>query len=180
MDRRSLYDDDIYAWTQQQAEVLRRLAETRRDLPNELDLENVAEEIEDAGKSELHRIEGFVRLILLHLVKAASVRDARAADHWRKEVKIWRIDLRKDLTASMRAKIDLDEAWEVAVTKAEIDLAAGDQVVPAFPGALLFPSTISPATASISTRRWSGSGPPPRGPTPCLASRPAARPRAGA
>ena len=44
MDRRSLYDDDIYAWTQQQAEVLRRLAETRRDLPNELDLENVAEE----------------------------------------------------------------------------------------------------------------------------------------
>ncbi len=134
MDRRSLYDDDIYAWTQQQAEVLRRLAETRRDLPNELDLENVAEEIEDAGKSELHRVEGFVRLILLHLVKAASVRDARAGDHWRKEVKIWRIDLRKDLTASMRAKIDLDEAWEVAVTKAEIDLAAGDQVVPGLPG----------------------------------------------
>ena len=135
MDRRSLYVDDIYAWTQQQAEVLRRLAETRRDLPNELDLENVAEEIEDAGKSELHRIEGFVRLILLHLVKAASVRDARAADHWRKEVKIWRIDLRKDLTASMRAKIDLDAAWEVAATKAEIDLAtAGDQVIPGLPG----------------------------------------------
>ncbi len=34
----------------------------------------------------------------------------------------------------MRAKIDLDEAWEVAVTKAEIDLAAGDQVVPGLPG----------------------------------------------
>src|SRR5829696_10355973 len=91
MDRRSLYDDDIYAWTQQQAEALRRLAETRRDLPNELDLENVAEER--------------------------------------------RIDLCKDLTASMRAKIDLDAAWEVAVTKAEIDLAAaGDQVIPGLPG----------------------------------------------
>jgi uncharacterized protein DUF29 len=76
-----------------------------------------------------------VRLILLHLVKAASVRDARAGDHWRKEVRIWRIDLRKDLTASMRAKIDLDAAWEVAVTKAEIDLAtAGDQVIPGLPG----------------------------------------------
>ena len=135
MDRRSLYDDDIYAWTQQQAEALRRLAGTRRDLPNELDLENVAEEIEDVGKSELHRVESFVRLILLHLVKAASVRDARAGDHWRKEVRIWRIDLRKDLTASMRAKIDLDAAWEVAVTKAEIDLAtAGDQVIPGLPG----------------------------------------------
>ena len=38
MDRRSLYDDDIYAWAQEQAAALRRLAETRRDLPNELDL----------------------------------------------------------------------------------------------------------------------------------------------
>ena len=139
MDRRSLYNDDIYAWTQQQAEALRRLAGTRRDLPNELDLENVAEEIEDVGKSELHRVESFVRLILLHLVKAASARDARAGDHWRKEVRIWRIDLRKDLTASMRAKIDLDAAWEVAVTKAEIDLAtAGDQVIPGLPGRFPF------------------------------------------
>jgi len=57
MDRRSLYDDDIYAWTQQQAEALRRLAGKGRDLPNDLDLENVAEEIEDVGKSELHRVE---------------------------------------------------------------------------------------------------------------------------
>src|SRR3954451_2367294 len=39
MERRNLYDDDIYAWAREQAEVLRRLAETRRDLPNELDLE---------------------------------------------------------------------------------------------------------------------------------------------
>ncbi|MFL5183650.1 MAG: DUF29 domain-containing protein [Microvirga sp.] len=139
MDRRSLYDDDIYAWTQQQAEALRRLAGTRRDLPNELDLENVAEEIEDVGKSELHRVESFVRLILLHLIKAASVRDARAGDHWRKEVRIWRIDLRKDLTASMRAKVDLDAAWEVAVTKAEIELAtAGDQAIPGLPAGCPF------------------------------------------
>ncbi len=86
--------------------MLRRLAETRRDLPNELDLENVAEEIEDAGKSELHRIEGFVRLILLHLVKAASVRDARAADHWRKEVKIWRIDWSAPLQPDRRRAYD--------------------------------------------------------------------------
>ena len=61
MDRRSLYEDDIYAWAQQQADALRRLA-TRRDLPNELDLENVAEEIEDVGRSELSRVESYIRL----------------------------------------------------------------------------------------------------------------------
>jgi hypothetical protein len=43
------YERDFYAWSQHQAEALRRLAHTRRDLPNELDLEHVAEEVEDMG-----------------------------------------------------------------------------------------------------------------------------------
>src|SRR5215207_5175902 len=63
MDRRSLYDEDVYAWAKQQADALRRLARTGRDLPNELDLENVAEAIEDVGKSELSKVESFIRLV---------------------------------------------------------------------------------------------------------------------
>ena len=42
------YDEDFYAWTQYQAEVL-------RSMPcddNRFDRDNVAEEIEDLGKSE--------------------------------------------------------------------------------------------------------------------------------
>src|SRR5215217_7830045 len=101
MDRRSLYDEDVYAWAKQQADALRRLARAGRDLPNELDLENVAEEIEDVGKSELSKVESFVQLILVHLIKAASARDDRPGQHWRGEVKIWRINLRKNLTGSM-------------------------------------------------------------------------------
>ena len=42
------YDDDFYAWTQYQAEVLRTL----RTRDNRFDREHVAEEIEDLGKSE--------------------------------------------------------------------------------------------------------------------------------
>ena len=42
------YDDDYYAWTQYQAEVLR----TMRRADNRLERERVAEEIEDLGKSE--------------------------------------------------------------------------------------------------------------------------------
>jgi hypothetical protein len=130
MDRRSLYDEDIYAWAQQQAATLRRLAETRRDLPNELDLENVAEEIEDVGRSELNKVESFIQLILVHLLKAASAHDDCPSQHWRGEVKIWRINLRKNLSGSMRPKINLEEAWEVAVTRAEVDLAKdGDQII---------------------------------------------------
>lgn len=48
----SLYDEDILAWSEQQAALLRDLAR-HRDLPNALDLENVAEEIESVGRDEL-------------------------------------------------------------------------------------------------------------------------------
>jgi Domain of unknown function DUF29 len=49
----SIYDEDILVWSERQASVLRSL-QSRRDLPNELDLEHVAEEIEDVGRSELN------------------------------------------------------------------------------------------------------------------------------
>ena len=42
------YDDDFYAWTQYQAEVLRSM----RTRDNRFDRENVAEEIETVGRNE--------------------------------------------------------------------------------------------------------------------------------
>ena len=48
-----LYDEDFYAWTQQQAEALR----THFKGDNRLDVEHLAEEVEDLGKSELQAVE---------------------------------------------------------------------------------------------------------------------------
>ena len=45
-----LYEADFYAWTRQQALALRRFARTRPNLS--LDLEHIAEQIQDLGKSE--------------------------------------------------------------------------------------------------------------------------------
>jgi Domain of unknown function DUF29 len=45
-----LYEQDFYAWTQQQAEALR----THFAGYNRLDVEHLAEEVEGLGKSELH------------------------------------------------------------------------------------------------------------------------------
>ena len=47
--QKDLYAEDFYVWTQAQAEALRRLAETRWNGP--LDLEHLAEEVEDLGRS---------------------------------------------------------------------------------------------------------------------------------
>jgi hypothetical protein len=61
----SLYDDDFFAWTQQQAELLRRLAPPG----NELDLEHIAEEIEDLGRSDLRAARSLCQHIIEHLLK---------------------------------------------------------------------------------------------------------------
>src|SRR5438046_6947523 len=59
------YDDDYYAWTQYQAEVLR----TMRRADNRLDRERLAEEIEDLGKSERNAVRSQIRRIIEHLLK---------------------------------------------------------------------------------------------------------------
>ena len=83
----SLYDEDFLIWSEQQAAALRYLA-NRRDLPNELDLANVIEEIEDVGRSEFHR-ESLVENILTHLVLLAADPDAPATRGWIAEITAW-------------------------------------------------------------------------------------------
>ena len=61
------YDDDFYAWTQHQAEVLREMPAT----DNRFDREHVAEEIEDLGKSERDAVRSQIRRIIEHLLKLA-------------------------------------------------------------------------------------------------------------
>lgn len=128
------YDEDIYAWSQQQAAALRRLAETRRDLPNELDLEHVAEEIQDLGRSELRTVESFIELLLRHLLKVVSAPQAPAVPHWTEEIEVQHRALATDLKNSMRQLIDLDHAWKAARARAGASLLKhGDALVAGLP-----------------------------------------------
>jgi hypothetical protein len=61
------YDDDFYAWTQYQAEVLRTL----RTRDNRFDRDHLAEEVEDLGRSERDAVRSQVRRILVHFLKLA-------------------------------------------------------------------------------------------------------------
>ena len=62
-----LYERDVLAWSQHQADLLRRLG--RGERVNDVDWANIAEEIEDVGLSELHAVESFLNLIIVHLLK---------------------------------------------------------------------------------------------------------------
>jgi hypothetical protein len=59
------YDDDFYAWTQYQAEVLRTMAVA----DNRFDRDNVVEEIETLGRSERDAVRSQIRRIIEHLLK---------------------------------------------------------------------------------------------------------------
>jgi hypothetical protein len=116
-------DTDILAWSEQQAAALRELARARRDLSNELDLEHVAEEIEDMGRSELIAVRSYVRQILIHLIKAISAPSSESLLHWRKEVIGFHNDLLDRITPSMLSRIDMQTLWRRAVKEADAALA---------------------------------------------------------
>ena len=59
----TLYDEDFYAWTKEQAALLRLGA------IQDLDLTHLAEEIESLGKSEMRALESHLEVLLLHLLK---------------------------------------------------------------------------------------------------------------
>lgn len=122
MDRRALYEDDYFEWLQQQAAALRRLARERRDLPNDLDIAQIAEEIEDVGKSELRAVEGFIRNILVHVLLLAFDLDSAARRRWRSEIVTFHAGLRRFATASMRRLIDMDALWSDAIEIADARL----------------------------------------------------------
>jgi len=108
---RLLYDEDFYAWTQEQAELLRRGGSGA----NDLDIEHIAEEIADLGKSELHVCQSLCERIIEHLLKLEYSGLAEPARHWRQEIVEWRLQLERKLTRSIVAKLNLDERYRYAL-----------------------------------------------------------------
>jgi Domain of unknown function DUF29 len=109
----SLYERDVLAWSQHQADLLRRLGQGER--VNDVDWANVAEEIEDVGLSELHSAEGFLTLILAHLLKLYAWPQNDAGNHWRGEVVGFQAEAGRRFSPSMRQRIDVAALYAVAV-----------------------------------------------------------------
>lgn len=122
----SLYEEDLLAWSEQQAAALRRLG-SRRDLPNELDLANVIDEIEDAGRSEFHAVDSLIGNILAHLVLVWGDPNTPAMRGWVAEITAWDVALQRRITASVRSRLECDPLWNGAVRVAVAKLAAWDE-----------------------------------------------------
>jgi hypothetical protein len=108
-----LYDHDVLAWSEHQAELLRRIA--RGERVNDVDWEHVVEEIEDVGRAELHALESYLEQILIHLLKLRGWIEIGACDHWRAEIVTFRAGAARRFAPSMRQRIDLAALYSGAV-----------------------------------------------------------------
>jgi hypothetical protein len=117
-----LYDRDILAWSQRQADLLRRVAHGER--ANDVDWEHVVEEIEDVGLSHLNAVQSYLRLMLVNLLRVHCWPQSPSVGHWRGEIVSFQADAAQRFAPSMRQRIDLGRLYGIAgeqVTAASYD-----------------------------------------------------------
>ena len=115
MQARAGYEEDLFAWTQEQAALLRAHA------PDGLDWENLAEEIESMGRRDRRELESRLAVILLHLLKWQTQPELRGTS-WRSTLRTQRREIRRLLkqSPSLRREVPdlMREAYGDAVKDA--------------------------------------------------------------
>ena len=111
------YDQDINAWAHEQARLLRA---GRFEM---LDIEHIAGEIEDVGKSEQRELASRMAVLLAHLLKWQYQPERRGAS-WEKTIKAQRKEIAyalgesPSLTPKLQEPRWLDMVWARAVAQA--------------------------------------------------------------
>jgi hypothetical protein len=100
------YDKDVILWSQEQARLLRAGRFT------ELDIEHLADEIEDVGKSEKRELASRVAVLLAHLLKWSRQRQM-GTNSWRSTINVQRkrVALAIKATPSLKAALR-DPHWQ--------------------------------------------------------------------
>jgi len=99
------YDEDLYAWALANARHLRNGA------LDKVDATNIAEELEDMGKSERRALGSHIRVLLTHLLKWAYQPGLRSPS-WRLSIRNARDQIGRILEASPSLRRELPEVVE--------------------------------------------------------------------
>ena len=106
-----LYERDVLIWSEQQADLLRRLAAGDKSVMAAIDWENVVEEVENVGRHGLIEFGSFLMKAMLLLMRAR----VESAEDWgeRLEGEVLEAALRD--APSVRERVDLQDEYESAV-----------------------------------------------------------------
>jgi hypothetical protein len=123
----ALYREDFYAWALNQADELRRLAETRPNVA--IDFEHLIEEVEGLATGNLNTVLSQLTRLLRHLLKLEHSPSPRPRRQWLNTVDDARDEIRRHLTGAMRATVEreLDTLYRAAARAARRDLLDYDE-----------------------------------------------------
>lgn len=120
------YENDVVAWSLEQAALL------RSGKLSALDIEHIAEEIEDVGKSEQRELSSRMTILLAHLLKW-QVQPTRRSSSWEATIRTQRDSVERRIRKTPSLKVSLSDsdwwadAWGDAVALAaketELDLS---------------------------------------------------------
>jgi hypothetical protein len=123
-----LHDSDFYAWSLEQAALL------RAGRSGEADLQAIAEEIENMGKTEKRELVSRLTVLLLHLLKWRHQPSHRGKS-WRLTIANARDDITDHLedNPSLNAMLDsaMEQAYRTARRKAAIETEFDEDDFPA-------------------------------------------------
>jgi len=123
------YETDVVAWAEEQAGLLRA---GRFDL---LDIEHIAEEIEDVGKSEQRELANRMALLLAHLLKWQFQPSHQTAS-WQRTIKEQRSGIKRRLKKSPGLQPVLTDAdWQAEIWADAVAQAASETGLADFPEA---------------------------------------------
>lgn len=99
----TLYEHDFYSWIEQQVALLRagRLGE--------VDVENVAEELSDVGKTHFYRLQSSLKILVMHMLKWDQRTEHRSSS-WEGSIREHRRRITRLLTKNSGLKSRRDEA----------------------------------------------------------------------
>jgi Domain of unknown function DUF29 len=116
------YETDFYAWTQEQAELLRAQKWSQIDLPN------LIEEIESLGKQQRQELRNRLSVLIGHLLKWEYQPQHRSRS-WLATLRVQRRDILRLLKDNPSLNSYLNEALQEAYENAK-DLAMGETDLP--------------------------------------------------
>ena len=117
------YDRDLYGWAVEQAALL------RAGRVSEADARNIAEELDDVGNEQYHKLESALRIILLHLLKWDHQPQRRTRSWW-SSITVQRNQLDRVLRRNPGLKPRVAAAIEAAYKDARAQALAQTRLSP--------------------------------------------------
>lgn len=97
----NLHDSDFYAWTKETAQLL------KEGRVSEVDIKNIAEELESMGNSDKRALISCLSVLIAHLLKWKYQKERRGTS-WQRTIKVQRLRVKDLLEASPSLKHEIN------------------------------------------------------------------------